>query len=85
MLFEVPHYFLDSEEVGDDGVYLQVDIFMGHALRQLNDDQIREKLLQVVTDIDHYEYYWKYKAEPKLRHCMAFEAVCSQDSQGKYV
>jgi hypothetical protein len=85
MLYEVPHYFLDPEEVGTDGVYLQADIFMGHALRDLDDDQLREKLLDVVKGLDHYEYYWRYKAEPKLRHCMAFEAVCIQDSQGKVV
>jgi hypothetical protein len=82
MLFELPHYFLDPEEV-DDGVYLTADIYLDQRLRNLSNERILQVILDKVQLLDHYEYYWKYSGKSQLRHCEGFAAVCSQDNEGK--
>jgi hypothetical protein len=80
---EFNNEFLEPEQRGDVGICLDVDILLDKNLRILTDDQVKEFILDKVQLLDGYEYFWKHHGVPKLKFAATFEAVCSQDTNGK--
>ncbi|SAL97787.1 hypothetical protein, partial, partial [Absidia glauca] len=81
-LSEIANEFLEAHQVGDDGIWLSADIEMDERMQDLNDNDVRDLILEELRQIDGYEYLWKYTGAPSLSFRVAFEAICSQDRQG---
>ncbi|SAM04533.1 hypothetical protein [Absidia glauca] len=81
-LSEIANEFLEAHQVGGNGMWLFADIEMDERMQDLNGNDVRDLILEELRQIDGYEYLWKYTDAPALSFRVAFEAICSQDSQG---
>jgi hypothetical protein len=83
MPFEICNEFPDRDELGAEGLHLELDVHLSLDYREHTDEDAIKLLIDHIEGCDGYRYYLIHIGQPSRAWCVHFEAVCCQDTTGK--